>query len=313
MGNQKLLERAFQRGSQLTLKNPIYRDWIERFIVDEIQADVGTKGDITSRAVLPTKSSMKAVIMTRQSGVLAGLEEACFLFRKNGLKPIPKKKDGQRIKKGEIVLEIYGDTRELLRVERSVVDLLQRMSGIATLTSELVKKIKRRVHIAPTRKTQWRYLDKKAVFLGGGLTHRLALWESILIKDNHLYALKRQGVKDPITVSLQRAWKQKKKAVFIEIEVTTTKEALRAARVMQGLRKKGDACFIMLDNMPPQAIRATLKALDTHHLRDGIFIEASGGITPKNIASYAACDVDVLSSGFLTHSAPALDMCQLIL
>ena len=207
MGNTMLLERAFQRGSELTLKNPVYREWIERFIVDEIQADVGIKGDITSRAVLPKKSSMKAIIMTRQSGILAGLEEACFLFRKNGLKPIPKKKDGQRIRKGEIVLEIYGDTRELLRVERSAVDLLQRMSGIATLTAKLRTHIRNRVPIAPTRKTQWRYLDKKAVFLGGGMTHRLALWESILIKDNHLAALKKQGVTDPIALSLQRAWK----------------------------------------------------------------------------------------------------------
>jgi len=306
------LERAFQRGGQLTLKNPVYRQWIERFIVDELQADVGRKGDITSRAVIPRRSALKAVIITRQAGVLAGMEEACFLFRKNGLRPAAKKKDGGRIRKGEVVLEIFGNTRDLLRVERSAVDLLQRMSGIATLTQEVISLIKNNVPVAPTRKTQWRYLDKKAVFIGGGMTHRLALWESVLIKDNHLYALRRLGVKDPIAASLGKAWKKRKLANFIEIEVATMKEALHAAEVMRKLRKPGDACLVMFDNMNPRQMKRTLEELERKHLRDGLLFEASGGITPKNVREYASSGVDVISMGFLTHSVPALDMCMLI-
>jgi len=120
------------------------------------------------------------------------------------------------------------------------------------------------------------------------------------------------GVKDPIAASLGKAWKKRKLANFIEIEVATMKEALHAAEVMRKLRKPGDACLVMFDNMNPRQMKRTLEELERKHLRDGLLFEASGGITPKNVREYASSGVDVISMGFLTHSVPALDMCMLI-
>jgi nicotinate-nucleotide pyrophosphorylase (carboxylating) len=229
MKRKQLLLKAFQRGHLLTLRNPLYKSWIEKFIVDETRGDMGLKGDITSNAVIKNGNKLKAVVKAREHGIIAGLEEVIFLYKKNNINVKKLKKDGSKIKKGEIILELIGKEKDLLKIERSALDLIQRMSGIATLTSRILRSTK--IPIAPTRKTQWRYLDKKAVYVGKGLTHRLALWESILIKDNHLKALKREGIKDPIKTSLERAWKNKNKAIFIEIEVTTKEQAIKTAKI----------------------------------------------------------------------------------
>ncbi len=309
MDRRKMLEKAFQRGHLLTLKNPMYKAWIRRFIVEEVKGDVGWKGDITTQALL-RKGVMSAAVEMKQGGIIAGLEEAVFLYKSNGISTVREKKDGERVKKGDIVLRLRGNIGDLLRIERSVLDLLQRMSGIATLTSELIKKAKEGACIAPTRKTQWRYLDKKAVFVGGGLTHRLALWESILIKDTHLAALRHEGIADPISYSIIRAWKSRQKSVFIEIEVSSLHDAFHASQVFKELHAGNYPCLIMLDNMKPMEIKKVVLALKKQKLYGHILIEASGGITPENIDAYASTGVDVLSLGYLTHSSHALDMKQ---
>ena len=155
MDREKELLSAFQRGMFLSMKNPTYSEWFERFILDEIKADAGRKGDITSTAILKGNTYLNAVVKSAAPGIIAGIEEAVYLYRKNGIKAIPRKTDGSHAKKGEILLELYGKPSELLRIERSALDIMQRMSGIATLTSEIIKKIGNRVHIAPTRKTYW--------------------------------------------------------------------------------------------------------------------------------------------------------------
>jgi nicotinate-nucleotide pyrophosphorylase (carboxylating) len=314
MNRKKTLLKAFQRGHLLNLKNPTYKSWIEKFIVDETKGDIGAKGDITSNSVIKKTKSLKAKVVTREDGIIAGIEEVSFLYKNNGIKVKPLKKDGQEIKKGEKILELTGKEKDLLKIERSAVDLLQRMSGIATLTARLLKKIKNRTMLAPTRKTQWRYLDKKSVYVGKGLTHRLALWDAILIKDNHLKALEREGATDPIKLSLERAWRHRKKANFIEIEVTTESEAINAASVINRLDKKGELpCLIMLDNMLPKEIKKTIHELKNRGLYDSVLIEASGKIIPNNIKGYAKTGVDVISMGYLTHSSHALDIKQHIL
>jgi nicotinate-nucleotide pyrophosphorylase (carboxylating) len=315
MDRKKQLEKAFQRGHLLSLKNPLYRSWIERFIVEEVKGDVGDKGDITSDSVIKKNKILKATVRTREKGILAGVEETVFLYKKNSIKVNILKKDGDKIKKGDVLLELQGTEKSLLKIERSALDLLQRMSGIATLTDNLTKKTKKRCQIAPTRKTQWRYLDKKAVYIGGGLTHRLALWESILIKDNHLKALKREGIRDPVAVSLERAWQEKKKANFIEIETTDIKMAIKAASVFNNLQKDKHniPCLIMLDNMPPKQIKTTIKLLKKMRLLNNVLLEASGKIDPNNIKRYAATGIDVISMGYLTHSSHAIDIKQFIL
>lgn len=298
----------------LTLKNRYYKAWIQKFIVDETKGDIGT-GDITSNAVLDKNPVAKAVIRTREPGVVAGVEEASFLYKNYGLKVKQFKKDGQLMKKGDKLLELQGGEKELLKLERSGIDVLQRMSGIATLTYDLIRKIKGRVMIAPTRKTHWRYMDKKAVFDGGGLTHRLALWESILIKDNHLTALGKEGVRDVVGTALERAWKQRKKGIFVEIEVDNKRDAIRAAEKFRELQEKsnGKPCFVMLDNMSPKEIKGVVAELKRRKLYSHVLLEASGGINPGNIEAYSKTRVDVMSLGYLTHSSRSLNIKQEII
>jgi nicotinate-nucleotide pyrophosphorylase (carboxylating) len=314
MNRKKILEKAFQRGHLLSLKNNLYKSWIEKFIVDETKGDIGKIGDITSNAVISDGERLKAIVKTREAGIVAGLEETIFLYNKNNIQVKQYKKDGDRIKKGDKLLELTGNEKDLLKIERSSLDLMQRMSGIATLTCNILKSINNKVGLAPTRKTQWRYLDKKAVFIGKGLTHRLALWESILIKDNHLKALKKEGIKNPIPTSLERAWKQKNKANFIEIEVINTLQAIAAAKKFKELQKNSAIpCLIMLDNMSPRKIKDTIAKMKKLNLHNHVLIEASGGINPKNIKNYCDTGIDVISMGYLTHSSHALDIKQYIL
>jgi nicotinate-nucleotide pyrophosphorylase (carboxylating) len=311
MNRKKVLLKAFQRGNLLNLKNRHYKAWIDKFIVGETKGDIGT-GDITSDAVIGKNNpKARAIIKTREQGVAAGIEEASFLYKSYGLKVKQLKKDGQLMKKGDKLLELEGGEKELLKMERSGIDVLQRMSGIATLTYNLLKKVKGKVMIAPTRKTHWRYMDKKAVYVGHGLTHRLALWESILIKDNHLTALKREGVKDVIGTALERAWKQKNKGIFVEIEVDNKQDAIKAAKKFKKLQKnQSKPCLIMLDNMTPKQVKAILAELKRKNLYNHVLFEASGGINPKNIEAYSKTGVDVLSLGYLTHSSRSLNIKQ---
>jgi nicotinate-nucleotide pyrophosphorylase (carboxylating) len=313
MNRKELLLKAFQRGHLLTLKNPTYKNWIEKFIVDETKGDIGKKGDITSNSVLKNNNTLRAIVKSREKGIIAGLEETIFLYKKNNIKVKQLKKDGETIRKGEIILLLEGKEKDLLKIERSALDLIQRMSGIATLTNNIIRSIKNKTMLAPTRKTQWRYLDKKAVYIGKGLTHRLALWESILIKDNHLKAIKRENVKDIIEMSIERAWKKRKLANFIEIEVTTQEEAIKAALRFKQIANKSKPCLIMLDNMQPNMIKSIIRILKKENLYNHILIEASGRITPRNIKKYSRTGVDVISMGYLTHSSHALDIKQHIL
>lgn len=309
MNNKKLLEKAFQRGHLLKLKNSFYKDWVQNFIVEDLKADVGT-GDITSDSVLLEGKEVKAVIFSRSSGILAGTEEISLILKDNRIKHKLIMKDGSYLHPGDEIMTLSGNEKDILKVERSVLDIISRMSGIATLTDDLIIKIRNSVAIAPTRKTQLRYLDKKAVYVGGGLTHRLSLWESILIKDNHLSALKRQGIDNPIELSLERAWENRKKAVFIEIEVSSDTEAIIAAEKFKQLNSKEEKypCLIMLDNMKPVMINKTINKLKSLRLLNHVMIEASGGINPDNIKEYAATGVNVISLGYLTTAARSLDI-----
>ncbi len=309
MNRKQLLNKAFQRGLLLNVKNKFYRDWINKFIIDETKGDIGIKGDITSNNVLKG-GKVKAVIYSRSEGIVAGIEEISLLLNESNIKIKQLKKDGDKIKKGSRLLLLEGSEKELLKLERAILDVLSRMSGIATLTNDLIRKIGNKVPIASTRKIEWRYLDKKAVFIGGGLTHRLALWESILIKDNHLAAIQREEIRDYIGVALERAWRNKNKAIFIEIETSNLKEALAAAEKFKELKDKNNnyPCFVMLDNMKADEIKKIIKELKKRRLFDYVLLEASGGILPENIKEYASTGVDVLSLGYLTTSPKSLDM-----
>ncbi len=307
LDRQKLVERAYQKGNKLNLNNDTYIARLNAFFEKEYLDDIGD-GDATSKAILTKNEPKKAVLKAKASGIISGLEEVSWFLRKHRLDVKRHKKDGNEIFNGDIILEIQGGQKDILATERIALNVLQRMSGISTETRRLVDLLKDyNTRIAATRKTLLRYLDKKAVFLGGGLTHRFGLWDSILIKDNHLETLKREFKEDYIEAAIARASAFSNKVDFIEIEVTSTEDALRAARSFKGLIFK-IPCVIMLDNMAPSMIDGTLETLRENNLYDFALLEASGAITPDNIQEYAKTGVDVISLGYLTHSVHALDM-----
>jgi nicotinate-nucleotide pyrophosphorylase (carboxylating) len=307
LDRQKLVEVAYQKGKELNLNNKNYLSWLESFFDKEYGDDVGA-GDITSEAILAKNKPRKAFLKAKQSGIIGGVEEVSWFLRDHRLEVKICIKDGEEVVEGETVLQVYGGQKDILATERIGLNILQRMSGVATETRRLADLLKGcNTRIAATRKTPLRYLDKKAVFLGGGLTHRFGLWDSILIKDNHLEILKSEGTKDYIETAIAKASAFADKVGFIEIEATCHEEAVRAARKFKALRLK-KPCIIMLDNFLPTAIEGTIEALRENAFYDYVLLEASGEVTPENVRDYAETGVDVVSLGYLTHSARVLDM-----
>ena len=307
LDRQKLVEIAYQKGKELNLNNKHYLSWLETFFDKEYVDDVGA-GDITSEAVLAKNKPRKAVLKAEESGVVGGIEEVSWFYRKHRLEVNVCIKDGEEALEGETILEVQGGQKDILATERIGLNVLQRMSGVATETKRLTDLLKGyNTRIAATRKTPLRYLDKKAVFLGGGLTHRFGLWDSILIKDNHLEALKSEGVKNYVETAITKASAFADNVGFIEIEVTSPEEAVRAARKFEDLRLK-KPCVVMLDNMSPVEIVEVIETLRKGDLYNHVLLEASGEITPENIREYARTGIDVVSLGYLTHSAKVLDM-----
>ena len=307
LDRQKLVEFAYQKGKELTLNNKNYLSWLESFFDKEYADDIGA-GDITSEAVLAKNKPRKAFLKAKQSGVIGGIEEVRWFLRKHRLDVKVCIKDGEEALQEETILEVQGGQKDILATERISLNILQRMSGVATETKRLTDLLKDyNTRIAATRKTPLRYLDKKAVFLGGGLTHRFGLWDSILIKDNHLEALKSEGVKNYVETAITKASAFADNVGFIEIEVTSPEEAVRAARKFKDLRLK-KPCVVMLDNMSPVEIVEAIETLRKGDLYDHVLLEASGEITPENIREYARTGIDVVSLGYLTHSARVLDM-----
>ncbi len=263
-----------------------------------LEEDIGL-GDITTQALIPKGVQVEGEILAKASGTLAGATEASEIFLASGCKVKLLKHDGEHLRKSEKILQVTGDASSIFSRERVALNLIMRMSGIATLTSQFVDvagKVNPRVRIASTRKTApgLRLLDKKAVQLGGGDTHRLRLDDSILIKDNHL----------SVVGSVEKAVKLARKHVSftkkIEVEVSNLADAVRAV--------EAGADIIMLDNLSPLQVQRIVEELNTRKLRNKVTIEASGGINLENVGKYAGTGVDVLSVGALTHSAKALDV-----
>jgi len=294
-----------------------------QFTVKELEKDLG-RGDITTDWLFKKPKKVTVCIIAKEAGIFAGRQEIEF-FLKTRIRVKFLKKDGARIHTGDTIAYLYGDIQEILKAERVILNLLGRMSGVATATSRIVKKIKKinpNILIAPTRKTLWGLLDKRAVVLGGGETHRLGLDNAILIKDNHLDALGRTAARllntapegrslgRDIPKAIYSFFPLRQKVAFFEIEVETPTEAKIACAVLKKLQKTGECripCFVMLDNFSPPRIQKTLKILHAAHLQSCAKIEASGGINEKNILAYAKTGIDIISMGSLTHSAPMFD------
>ena len=284
----------WDRSKELHINNMEYRDFVNKFFLLLLKSDI-KKGDFTSNSLIEKNKDISAVIVAKETGILAGIEE--FRFLNGDLKIRQFKKDGDRIKSSEILLKLSGNAVKILERERTNLNLLQRMSGIATLTNDLSGNLKN-VKIAATRKTLWGLLDKKAVSIGGGLTHRLNLNDGIIIKDNHLKLINHDFEKSINLV--------KNKSKYIEIEVENKEQALKAAMAI----KKNDKNMyaIMLDKLPPNAVKSIIKNLKNNNLYSCILLEASGNIDENNLKEYSGCGIDIVSMGFITNSAKSLDM-----
>ena len=315
MNRQELIDLAYRRGDNLHVGDPEYQKNLRRFTIAAVEEDLGKTGDITVKSVLSNNKIRKAKIVAKEAGVLAGIEEAVWFYDHYDIAVTTYKGDGDRVDTGDLVLELEGKEFILLKTERVGLNLMQRMSGIATLTNDLVRKCEPLL-VAATRKTHWGNLDNKAVSVGGGGTHRLGLWESILIKENHLASLSKEGDFDVIQEALRRAWKGRDKAVFVEIEVVSVEDAIKAASCFTTLMDDtGDVkpCVVMLDNFSPADAARTVVEFKEKGYYSRVLIESSGGINPENIHTYRDAGVDIVSMGYLTHSPRALDISQLIL
>lgn len=309
MTRNDLLHLAYHRENLLHLTSGLYTQCVEALTEQLLDDDLGTMGDVTTQVVFSRDRNVSGRMVAKQVGVIAGIEETVWFYKQRDIMFIPLVLDGQLVDFGQVIGNVQGGIFEILQTERVVLNLLQRMSGIATLTHQLVTRCAP-LTVAATRKTPWGNMDNKAVSVGGGATHRLGLWESILIKDNHLQELVNEGVADPILVALQRSWKKKNIPVFIEMEVDTRTDAIHAAEcfatLQRGTVKK--PCIVMLDNFSAVNAGKTVRELKKRNLLGGVLLEASGGITPDNILEYRDSGVDVVSLGFLTHSPQALDI-----
>jgi len=269
-----------------------------------LKEDLGSGGDITTNTLIPAKHKSTAIIITKEPGIIAGLPLISAIYKQlsRSTKVTLKVKDGARVKPGQVVAIIKGPTRTILTGERTALNFLQRLSGIATLTSQFVAKVKPYgARILDTRKTVpgWRILDKYAVKTGGGFNHRLGLYDAFLIKNNHLSVL--GGINKINLRNLCNLWL---KRLPIEIEVRNLNQFIMALTLFSTSGFPG--AIIMLDNMTPKEIKEA--ALIRNRVAREIQLEASGGITLKNISRFAATGVDFISIGALTHSPKALDI-----
>ena len=273
------------------------RKVLEEKLKQMLADDVG-EGDVTSEAVVPAGLSVEAVVLAKEAGVVAGIEETVIFAEMLGLSVKAKVADGDEIKSGTVIMKISGNARTILSAERTMLNLLSRMSGIATKTRKLTEKLQKanlKAKVAATRKTApgLLYFDKKAVVIGGGDPHRLRLDDMILIKDNHV----------AIAGSVENAVKKAKEygsSKKIEAEVSSTEDAVKAAAA--------GADIVMLDNFSPEQVKEAVKALKKAGFFGKVLLEVSGGITEQNLLDYASAQVDIISMGALTHSVKALDI-----
>jgi nicotinate-nucleotide pyrophosphorylase (carboxylating) len=263
-----------------------------------VYEDIGFE-DLTTRALIPPGMNVDGQIIAKEEGILAGIDLASDIFHEFSVETTISKYNGERLGADQVIMEVSGDPRNILSVERTVLNLLMRMSGIATLTKEMLikaKNVNSDIIVAGTRKTTpgIQFFEKDAIRSGGGDTHRYRLDDCVLIKDNHL------SLVGDVAEAVKRAKKYVSFTKKIEIEVETLDGALQAAR--------SGVDIIMLDNMSIKNISKVMSALKEHGLRDKVIVEVSGGVNLENIDVYANTGVDVISTGYITHSARSLDM-----
>ncbi|NVM03148.1 MAG: carboxylating nicotinate-nucleotide diphosphorylase [Candidatus Helarchaeota archaeon] len=271
---------------------------LKRIIKEFLEVDVGF-GDITTNTLIPDNIQATAEIKARENGVVAGIQEAIMVFELMNIKKLDNIKDGSTVKKDQTILKIKGRAKDILTAERTALNILMRMSGIATETNSVIKivrEINKVTRIACTRKVTpgFQYFEKRAVSLGGGDTHRFNLDDEIMVKDNHL------SIFGDIRKAVEKIRKEISFSKKIEVEVETIDQVLEAANA--------GADIIMFDNFTPEKAAEALKLLEEKGLRDKVTIEFSGGINKNNVKNYAKLNPDVISMGYLIHSSKSLNI-----
>jgi nicotinate-nucleotide pyrophosphorylase (carboxylating) len=316
---QRRIAKALFRGGSLTLENPVYRR-VLRSLLDALLIPDLAPRDLTVAALGIKSRAAVAHVVAREPGVAAGLEEYTYLLRQRGVKVTLQKEDGEVFQTGDVLLRAEGGENKLLSLERVGLNILQRLCGIATATQRLQARARLQcpaTRIVGTRKTPWGLLDKRAIHLGGGGTHRLGLGDGIVVKNNHLALLARKE-EQAAPLAVEKAWKSRRRAAFIEVEVRSEAGALAAARAFKRLRAEATSatreypCLVMLDNLMPDDVRQIIVAMRREKVWEGTLVEASGGISETNMELYAATEVDAISLGALTHSVRAMDLSQRI-
>jgi nicotinate-nucleotide pyrophosphorylase (carboxylating) len=267
-------------------------------VIDRALEEDSISADVTTSVLIPSHLQARASLIPKEPGILSGLDVVAATFKRVNPDLVFTQKlvDGERVQGGEVVATISGSMASILTAERTALNFLQRMSGIATLTDLYVKAVDgTTASIADTRKTApgLRLLDKYSVSIGGGRNHRMNLTDGVLIKDNHLAALSGEGVS--LIQAIKRARTKAPHTVKIEVEVETVEAALDATAA--------GADIVMLDNMSPAEMRNAVDQISAE-----CFVEASGNITLENVAEVAQSGVDIISVGALTHSVRALDI-----
>jgi nicotinate-nucleotide pyrophosphorylase (carboxylating) len=273
----------------------------DRLIKLALEEDLGTAGDLTCQAVIPEGMQGRACFVVRKAGVIAGLPMISRVFAavEPRLNIEVTAQDGEKVIPNTRLATLTGPLRGILMGERTALNFLQRLSGVATQTFQFAEQLKGTTcRLLDTRKTTpgWRILEKYAVRCGGGHNHRMGLFDAVMIKDNHLAGLRHEGT--PLHTAIQQARSKVQKKTIIEVEVEhldQLREALSAA-----------PDIVLLDNMKPDLLRAAVQM--RNELAPEVKLEASGGITLNNIRAVAATGVDCISVGALTHSAVALDI-----
>lgn len=275
----------------------------ERLIELALEEDLGDRGDITTSALIGPNERGSVQIVARDTGVLAGLPVARRVFEQldSGVRFSSVVEDGSLVQRGSVVAELSGMVRSLLSGERTALNFITHLSGIATLTRRFVDAIAgTSANIFDTRKTLpgWRALEKYAVRCGGGRNHRVGLFDMVLIKDNHLAGWKASGADHTVAAAVRAARSCAPSGIPVEVEVDTLNQLADALAAAPDI--------VLLDNMDVAALRQAVEM--RNRLAPRTELEASGGVTLQNVAGIAIAGVDRISIGALTHSAPALDL-----
>jgi nicotinate-nucleotide pyrophosphorylase (carboxylating) len=268
-------------------------------LIKFLHEDIGT-GDVTSNCLIPDDLHSRAQIIckNKKSAIVCGLEEMNLVFDLCGCNTKTLVSDGSWVQKGTVVMTIEGNTRSILKAERTALNLIMRMSGIASETryiKDAIVDLSDSIIIASTRKTApgLRFFDKKAVTIGGGNSHRIRLDDMVLIKDNHLEII------GSVKKSVEMAKKKAGSSITIECEAKNSNEVIEAITA--------GADIVMLDNFSPEEAAKIIKEISRMGIREKVKLEVSGGITMQNIRDYAKEQPDIISVGFLTHSPKAID------